>query len=48
MLKILVINDSDGNDFFEAEGDTLEDALFDALTQLGYSTSEMDDEEEII
>jgi hypothetical protein len=45
-MRIKLINDNDGNDEFVAEGDTLEDALIGALTQLGWCVTEEEPDEE--
>lgn len=36
MKKWTVINRNDGNECFEAEGETFEQAAYDALQQLGW------------
>ena len=39
MKKWTVINQHDGNDTFEAEGDNYGEAAYDALQQLGWAIS---------
>jgi len=46
MTKLIIINEGDGNDVFSASGLTIEDALIDALNQLGWSVIEDDDDGE--
>jgi len=45
-MKHLIWNNNDANDSFDAEGDSFEDVLNDALSQLGWCVSEKPIEEE--
>lgn len=40
-MKVIVISDFDGNESFEAEGDTMEECYLDALSQLNWSVTEL-------
>lgn len=46
MKKHLVWSNNDGNDSFEVEGDTFEEVLINALSELGWSVSEKPIQEE--
>lgn len=45
-MKYHIINDQDGNEFFEVEAPDLEMALLTALTELGWNISEISDKED--
>ena len=45
MKKWIVINADDGNNSFEVEGETAEEAAFTALESLGWYITEMANEE---
>ena len=46
MKKHLVWSNNDGNDSFEVEGNTFEEVLINALSELGWSVSEKPIQEE--